>query len=138
MIPALFRSAVPAVVALCLGATTVMAQSSSNATDNSKDAGRQTVAETAELPSLQGDAIRVPAMGMSMDTAAEANASAAETDAARPKKARAAAPRPKKRARVARRFHEGEAVYVRPHHYYAPRPYYRIGRGIGPGFVYAW
>lgn len=146
MIALLSRSAAKSVavsaVLLGLGFATTAAQTAPTATDGNSMPAAPTVqaAPSAQAASVKDDAIRVPAMGggASQPGVSDANAAA-------PAQIRTAS-KPKKRARIVHRDFEDEdeIVYVRPpyapHYHYAPRPAYRIGHGIGPGFVYgpAW
>jgi hypothetical protein len=142
VIPVLFRPAASAAILLCLGIATATAQNAAPATDgNGAPADQVTQSTPATQPeSLQKDAIRVPALGTTSAVSGQAAANGAAQ-----KQVKVAAPKPKKRARVARHVYEDdddEVVYAQPHYapryYYAPRPYYRFGHGIGPGFVYGW
>lgn len=132
MITALFRPAAPAAVLLCLGIATAAAQNVTPATGSNELAG----GPPAE--SLEKSAVRVPAMGTGTSTPSDA----ANAHASAPKPVKAAS-KPKKRARVVHRVYEEDDIvemhpYDPPHYVYAPRPAYRFGYGIGPGFVYGW
>ena len=87
----------------------------------------------------------MPALGVQPGSQATPATGTPEAKAAGPKQIKAASAKPKKRVRASRYIYpndEDEVVEVRPyyapHYYYAPRPYYRFGHGIGPGFVYGW